>query len=173
MMTEAFSTETTALRIRPTVSPLKNARLFLADDSLDSLFLFRQALKPEGCRFQWATDGFEALEKLRQLPQVQMILMDYYMPGLNAEQVLVELEKSIETDPVASQIWGSSRKPVILFSAAKLSAFHWPTFQRFQIVDLWQKPLFPNKIRESLARTLHDWNHPENKKIRDLLSVQN
>jgi CheY-like chemotaxis protein len=77
-------------------------RLLVADDSETVLLMLQRRLEMEGYDVVTATDGFEALERLRnsdsQEPDV--ILLDAMMPNMSGIEVLEELRKVGSKIPV-------------------------------------------------------------------------
>ena len=77
-------------------------RLLVADDSETVLLMLQRRLEMEGYDVVTATDGFEALEALRdtasQDPDV--ILLDAMMPNMSGIEVLEQLRESGSEIPV-------------------------------------------------------------------------
>jgi DNA-binding response OmpR family regulator len=77
-------------------------RVLVADDSETILLMLQRRLEMEGYDVVTATDGFEALERLReagsQAPDV--ILLDAMMPNMSGTEVLEQLRKQGSTIPV-------------------------------------------------------------------------
>jgi diguanylate cyclase (GGDEF)-like protein len=72
------------------VSPASGQTILLVDDNRDYLEASRLLLERDGHRVLTAPNGPEALAVLRQHP-VDLILLDYYMPGMTGEDVVAEL----------------------------------------------------------------------------------
>jgi two-component system cell cycle response regulator len=66
--------------------------LLLTDDNLDYLQVTGRLLEREGHTVLTASSGAEALEILRTT-KVDLLLLDYYMPGMTGEEVVTELRK--------------------------------------------------------------------------------
>ena len=77
-------------------------RLLVADDSETVLLMLQRRLEMEGYEVVTATDGFEALERLRsadsQDPDV--ILLDAMMPNMSGIEVLEQLRDAGSKIPV-------------------------------------------------------------------------
>jgi two-component system response regulator MprA len=82
-------------------------RLLVADDSETVLLMLQRRLEMEGYEVITATDGFEALERLREAgsDEPDMILLDAMMPNMSGIEVLEQLRQS------------GSRIPVVMISA--------------------------------------------------------
>jgi CheY-like chemotaxis protein len=82
--------------------------IFLVEDSSDIRDLITFFYKMEGYRIDSASDGREALEKLRNLSELPgVILLDLMMPGMDGHQFRIEQEK----DPKLTSI------PVLVMTA--------------------------------------------------------
>jgi CheY-like chemotaxis protein len=77
-------------------------RLLVADDSETVLLMLERRLEMEGYDVVTATDGFEALERLREVgaQEPDVILLDAMMPNMSGTEVLEELRKSGSKIPV-------------------------------------------------------------------------
>jgi len=89
---------------------IRSSRILVADDSADNLTLMSRYMQSEGYEFITATNGVEALEKIRaEMPD--LVLLDVNMPEKDGFVVLEELR----ADPAIEHI------PVIIFTAARLN----------------------------------------------------
>jgi two-component system, OmpR family, response regulator MprA len=77
-------------------------RLLVADDSETVLLMLQRRLEMEGYDVVTATDGFEALERLREAgsEEPDVILLDAMMPNMSGTEVLEELRQSGSKIPV-------------------------------------------------------------------------
>jgi CheY-like chemotaxis protein len=66
------------------------ATILLVDDDPLIRGLGRELLENLGYRVETAADGAEALKKYRQMGGADLVVLDYFMPGLNGGQVLRE-----------------------------------------------------------------------------------
>ncbi|PWI48917.1 two-component system response regulator [Candidatus Heimdallarchaeota archaeon B3_Heim] len=83
--------------------------ILVVDDEPDTLELMQTILRHEGYDVLKALNGSEALEEVKQKPD--LILLDIRMPGeLNG----IEVCKRLKTDPIHKSI------PIIIFSAKVL-----------------------------------------------------
>jgi two-component system, response regulator, stage 0 sporulation protein F len=83
---------------------MKEVRILLVDDEENIRFLFREELEEEGYQIDLASNGFEAIEKVKS-SKFDLVVMDIKMPGMDGIQALNEI-KNIDKD-----------LPVILCSA--------------------------------------------------------
>ena len=70
--------------------------ILLVDDDPLIRGLGRELLENLGYRVETAADGAEALKKYRQMGGADLVVLDYFMPGLNGGQVLREF-KTLDT----------------------------------------------------------------------------
>ncbi len=79
-----------------TQTDVKPIRIMLVDDNQEFSNLLRVYLsKHEDATFDvlWRKDGREALEEVERNPAIDVILMDYFMPGMNGVEVTQELRR--------------------------------------------------------------------------------
>jgi DNA-binding response OmpR family regulator len=77
-------------------------RLLVADDSETVLLMLQRRLEMEGYEVITATDGVEAIERLRELEpsEPDIILLDAMMPNKSGTEVLEEIRGGGSTIPV-------------------------------------------------------------------------
>ena len=77
-------------------------RLLVADDSETVLLMLQRRLEMEGYEVVTATDGVEALERLRELSpkEPDVILLDAMMPNKSGTEVLEEIRGEGSKIPV-------------------------------------------------------------------------
>jgi two-component system response regulator MprA len=77
-------------------------RLLVADDSETVLLMLQRRLEMEGYEVVTASDGFEALNRLREAgaKKPDLILLDAMMPNMSGTEVLEQLRESGSTIPV-------------------------------------------------------------------------
>jgi two-component system response regulator MprA len=82
-------------------------QLLVADDSETVLLMLQRRLEMEGYDVVTATDGLEALERLRELApkEPDVILLDAMMPNMSGTEVLEEIRSK------------GSKVPVLMISA--------------------------------------------------------
>jgi diguanylate cyclase (GGDEF)-like protein len=84
--------------------------ILLTDDNLDYLQATRLLLEREGHHVITATGGRDALTILRQ-QKIDLLLLDYYMPGMTGEQVVAELRQFNPFVQVILQTGYASEQP--------------------------------------------------------------
>lgn len=62
---------------------LENRRILVVDDDMRNIFALTGALEQKGAIVEIARNGFEAIEKLDQIPEIDLVLMDVMMPGMD------------------------------------------------------------------------------------------
>jgi signal transduction histidine kinase/DNA-binding response OmpR family regulator len=70
-------------QVRQRDAVLDGRRILLAEDDVRSIFALSSALEPLGVRLEIARNGREALEKLRSVPGIDLVLMDIMMPEMD------------------------------------------------------------------------------------------
>ncbi|HEY5962290.1 MAG TPA: diguanylate cyclase [Polyangiaceae bacterium] len=82
----------------------------LVDDDADYLHATRLLLESEGHRTLVASNGTEALDLLRREP-VDLVLLDYFMPGMTGEEVVSKLREFDSTTQVILQTGYANEHP--------------------------------------------------------------
>jgi CheY-like chemotaxis protein len=82
-------------------------RILLVDDDVRNIFALTSALEHKGAIVEIGRNGFEALEKLEQVQDIDLVLMDVMMPGMDG----LEATRRIRADGR----W--SRLPIIAITA--------------------------------------------------------
>lgn len=70
------------------------ARLLVVDDDAGLRASLVEALSAEGFHVESADDGLAALERLRRLPQPELVVLDLVMPHLGGAALLDELRRT-------------------------------------------------------------------------------
>ena len=117
----------------------KGKRVLIVDDNKLNIKVARKAIENFGFIIDEATDGVECLEKVKNNPRYDLILMDIMMPNMSGETCLKKLkEEKIFDTPVialtADAIAGSKEKYIA---------------EGF--VDYIQKPFSRDQIKEKLS----------------------
>jgi len=82
-------------------------RILLVDDDVRNIFSLTSALEQKGVTVEVGRDGFEALAKLDQVPDIDLVLMDVMMPGMDG----LEATRRLRQDPRFAKL------PVIAITA--------------------------------------------------------
>lgn len=78
---------------------MKKAKLLVVDDEENIRFLFREELEEEGYEVEVASNGLEALKKIRQT-SFDLVILDIKMPGMDGIQALNEIKNMNKGLPV-------------------------------------------------------------------------
>ncbi|OPY79390.1 MAG: Sporulation initiation phosphotransferase F [Syntrophorhabdus sp. PtaU1.Bin058] len=78
---------------------MKNARILVVDDEENIRLLFKEELEDEGFEVDLASNGFEALDKLKQ-GRFDLVVLDIKMPGMDGIQALNEIKNANKDQPV-------------------------------------------------------------------------
>ncbi len=69
-------------------------RILLVDDDVRNIFALTSALEHKGAAVEIARNGLEALEKLKQTPGIDLVLMDMMMPEMDGYAATREIRKN-------------------------------------------------------------------------------
>ena len=82
-------------------------KVLLVDDDVRNIFALASALEQKGLQVEIGRNGFEALSKLAEAPDIDLVLMDVMMPGMDG----LEATRRIRANPKFAQL------PVIAVTA--------------------------------------------------------
>jgi signal transduction histidine kinase/CheY-like chemotaxis protein/CHASE3 domain sensor protein len=101
--------ETPALQVPPaeTQNVLKGKKVLLVDDDMRNVFALSSILHDNSLNVIVAGDGREALQKLKENEDIDIVLMDIMMPEMDGYQAMQEIRK----DPAKKQL------PIIALTA--------------------------------------------------------
>jgi CheY-like chemotaxis protein len=78
---------------------MKKAKLLIVDDEENIRFLFKEELEEEGYVVDVASNGLEALEKVKNA-DFDLVVLDIKMPGMSGIQALNEIKNMKKNLPV-------------------------------------------------------------------------
>lgn len=78
---------------------MKMVKLLIVDDEENIGLLFKEELEEEGYEVDVASNGLEAIEKVKN-GAYDLIIMDIKMPGMNGIQALNEIKNMNKEQPV-------------------------------------------------------------------------
>ncbi len=113
--------------------------ILIVDDEADSRQFLAMALEYEGYSVSCAANGREALDRLREPPRPDLILLDMLMPVMDGYQFLAELHRRPEVAAI----------PVVILSGAEQArarAF------ALGIVDFLKKPLPVEELAQKIRQ---------------------
>jgi CheY-like chemotaxis protein len=78
---------------------MKNVKILVVDDEENIRLLFKEELEEEGYEVEVASNGYDALEKLKK-SRFDVVIMDIKMPGMDGIQALNEIKNINKDQPV-------------------------------------------------------------------------
>jgi CheY-like chemotaxis protein len=78
---------------------MKNVKILVVDDEENIRLLFKEELEEEGYEVEVASNGYDALEKLKK-SRFDVVIMDIKMPGMDGIQALNEIKNANKDQPV-------------------------------------------------------------------------
>jgi len=75
-------------------------KVLVVDDEEGIRFLYKEELEEEGCEVVLASNGEEALEKLDACGDIDLVLLDIKMPGMDGVEVLRRIKEKSKDVPV-------------------------------------------------------------------------
>ena len=124
---------------------IKNIKILLADDDEDYLMMTDSFLKQIVYNVELASDCKEAADKLKS-GNYQIALLDYFMPGLNGEEVIEEVRKNNKEIIIILQTGFSGQKPPI------------ETMQKLNIQNYYDKTEGIDKLNLELTSAVKIFN---------------
>jgi CheY-like chemotaxis protein len=89
-------------RVRHREEIFEGKRLLIVDDDMRNVFALRSVLLKRGFEIFVGKDGVEALEKLREHPDIDVVLMDIMMPRMDGYEAMrqIRLQEHFKTLPI-------------------------------------------------------------------------
>lgn len=78
---------------------MQNKRILIVDDEENVRMLFKEELEDEGYTTDLASNGYEAIEKVKN-NSYDVVILDIKMPGIDGIQTLNEIKKIKINQPV-------------------------------------------------------------------------
>ncbi|MDK2821832.1 MAG: hypothetical protein PWP31_1797 [Clostridia bacterium] len=117
------------------------AKVLIIEDNPSISLILKEILSTEGHTVNTVVDGYSALEKLKETPLPDIVLLDYFMPGMNGQDFI----KEMRTKPSLKNI------PVIVVTGADLSL---EDFQKDDCQAIIKKPFDLNEVVEKVKNLL-------------------
>ena len=68
-------------------------KILVVDDDQSILSIFEYILQEAGYVTETASDGFEAIEKIKNIADIDLLFMDVKMPGMSGIETFKEIQK--------------------------------------------------------------------------------
>jgi len=78
---------------------MKNKKILIVDDEENIRILFKEELEDEGYAVDLASNGFEAIQKVKN-NSYDLVVLDIKIPGIDGIQTLNEIKKINTNQPV-------------------------------------------------------------------------
>ena len=121
------------------VESYKGKRVLIVDDNKLNIKVAKKAIENFGFIIDEATDGIECLEKVKNNPRYDLILMDIMMPNMSGETCLKKLKEDETFDT-----------PVVALTADAIAGSK-EKYISEGFIDYIQKPFSREQIKEKLS----------------------
>jgi len=99
-------------KVRDREAAFDGRKILVAEDDVRNIFALSSILEPKGAKLYIARNGREALEHLRRMPDIDLVLMDVMMPEMDGLEAMRQIRKSGER---------FSKVPIIAITAKAMS----------------------------------------------------
>lgn len=120
-------------------------RILIVDDENHMVRFTSHVLKKVGADFLHASSGSEALEVLQEEEGVNLMLVDFQMPGLSGVETIQEVRK----------LPGKEKLPVIMLTARGQASIK-DEADGLGVAAFVTKPFSPVELMDIVTRTLED-----------------
>jgi CheY-like chemotaxis protein len=129
----------------------KVTKILLVDDDPDFVLLGRSILESQGYQVLEASDGQEALEKMR-LDEPDLVLLDVMM---STTLEGVQVSREMESDPKLADV------PIVMISSIATTEYaaEFPDDERIPIAAWISKPIQPAVLLKTIEGLLADTPH--------------
>jgi CheY-like chemotaxis protein len=86
--------ENSIVKLGTLTEVIKNKTVLIADDDVRNIFSLSKALEKHGMKVISAIDGKQAIEKLEEHPEIDIILMDIMMPEMDGYETISAIREN-------------------------------------------------------------------------------
>ncbi len=84
------------------MSQFKGEKILVVEDNQISYKLIEAHLKRKNLQLIHATDGYEAIEKFKSTPGIDLVLMDIQLPSISGLEATREIRKTNQVVPIVA-----------------------------------------------------------------------
>ena len=121
----------------------KGKKILLVEDETFSQNFMETILLPLGPKIIYAGDGFEAMDKVRQNPDIDVILMDIRLPGIDGIEATKKIRLLGFTKPIIAQTANALPEDKKLCLSAGCNEFVAKPIARLELLATINSLLFP------------------------------
>lgn len=121
----------------------KGKKILLVEDESFSQNFMETILLPNGVKIVYAGDGFEALDKVRQNPDIDLILMDIRLPGIDGIEATKKIRLLGFNKPIIAQTANALPEDKKLCLNAGCNEFVAKPIARLEFLKTIDSLLFP------------------------------
>jgi signal transduction histidine kinase len=89
--------------MQPESKDWSSKKLLVAEDMRSNFIYLQELLRPTNINILWATNGKQAIDMVKENPDIDLILMDILMPEMDGYEATVEIKKINNNIPVIAQ----------------------------------------------------------------------
>jgi signal transduction histidine kinase/CheY-like chemotaxis protein/PAS domain-containing protein len=123
----------------------KEKKILLVEDEAFSQNFMETILLPNGVKIAYAGDGFEALDKVRQNPDIDLILMDIRLPGIDGIEATKKIRLLGFDKPILAQTANALPEDKKLCLEAGCNEFVAKPITRIEFLKTINGLLFPEE----------------------------
>ncbi len=122
----------------PVILAMKPLRVIYVDDMRELRELVREVLQRGGHTVECYADGRQVLDRLVKNPDIDLLITDHHMPGINGLELVAQVREGIYLGKI------------IVFSS-ELRRDVAKSYRALRVDRILAKPIFPTDLRRVIA----------------------